>query len=402
MSISVTVPPADTAVVQNQAEFLSALNKRKAVFTAGMIRALIAVAMLAIASIAPAATVTTQAGLVAAIKAGEPEVSLAAGTTYTVPYGAKNLTIASADPAKPATITSVGSGLSNVTISHVVFDAGNVPLAVINSQRVTVADSVVRATNARVRNGNSMAVRVSGSSDVMLSRLSVSGGDVSIYLTTSSNVSLIDSDISNIGRDGVNAYGNTNLLIARNHFRGWHFIGDEHPDVIQVWTNAGHAASVGVVITDNLGECAPDMRAQGIFSRDEGKLWLQGKGHRDFIVSGNVLTNTMWNGIYFENIAKAVANDNVLLFEINPLDVDKADNQASKRTWIKVDGAAEVKNNVAGQFIGGAQSNNTIKLTATKSEIDKAVAGWRAKFRSPPMTLEQRVDRLERTVGLVK
>jgi len=149
-------------------------------------------------------------------------------------------------------------------------------------------------------------------------------------------------------------------------------------------------------IFDNLFEAKPDKRPQGaIFLRDEAK-----RGHSNIQVMRNRIGSIGWNAIWAELVKSLAIKNNVILFEPYPPDLDKPDNVTVKEARIVVSGGdADVTGNVAGRYIGCTP--NVIESGHNAAQIAKMVADWQAKFRAPALTLEQRVERLEKLAGLL-
>ena len=186
-----------------------------------------------------------------------------------------------------------------------------------------------------------------------------------IVLGDSSNVDILDNDITNILVDNIQFGGVIGLRILRNRLEKKELstLSGSHPDGIQ--GIKGGRPSVDVVIADNLILCPPTGKgSQGVFQADDPLC--------DRIVIRN---NTILNSGY-----RALSTSAQQVDVLDNIAVSCRADASSGLYWVGVTGRAD--GNVVGKVVSapvGAQ--NTVVGTVTPEKIEEYRAAWMAKFR---------------------
>lgn len=192
-------------------------------------------------------------------------------------------------PGAAVTISSINAGgSSNLTFTG--FDVvmkpttqyglqaggagGNV---VFDRMKVHQADaSLLQGVGFWVRNGANVTIRNSE-----FYWLGLGGG-----LMDSDHVTISGNLIHDVGVDGIDLAGVTNVLVSRNVIHDSHPSGGAHPDGIQWWSTATTPTN-GVEIAYNHIERGAGGASQGVFGEDGANVSIH----------DNELLGTMYNGI---------------------------------------------------------------------------------------------------------
>lgn len=297
-----------------------------------------------------------------------------------------NVTIASADPARPAVIASLlvrkSAGLTFRDLELAATAdaawtparrqqsapaagaepaggederpggaASRFPFQVVNSQRIVLDRLDVHGPrNDRAAAYWISALMLRASRDITLSNSRFSTLWHGVAMLRLDGLAIVDNEFRDIRTDGVRGGGISNTRIAGNVFTDFHPVPKDHPDGIQLWSTPDGAAMTNIAIHDNLivrGKGAP---TQGIFIRDvRNKRPFQNLEIRDNLVMGSLYNGIAMNGVQGGRI---VGNE-----VINYPD--------RKKTWIRVDncGGIEIKGNRAPFY------------NVTRSEVDQSGNG---------------------------
>ena len=244
-----------------------------------------------------------------------------------------NVTITSADPLHPATLTGLAlSGVSNLTLDGVVcdytFKPGDqtyaAPFAVYGGQNISVqnctfnGDVASGLTTADNGFGTGTALTIRGTTHVNVSDNEISNFCRGITVMQSSDVTVAGNDIYNLRMDGMELAQVQGVTIQANYihdFRGSPTSGD-HPDMIQFWTTGTTQPSTNINISGNVLDIGAGTWTQSIFMRNElVETGAAGQSmyYQNISIADNVITNGHTNGIVVGEAAGVSINHNTLL-----------------------------------------------------------------------------------------
>jgi Ca2+-binding RTX toxin-like protein len=278
------------------------------------------------------------------------------------------VTITSADPLNPATITD---------------------LYVHNSSGVTFSKLEFTA----IASFGDNAWRVTGSQDVHFDHLNVHGSldnnpqddVIGMLIRTSSNVSVTNSEFQqlvnavshlddtfltvsgnyfhDLQTDAVRGGGSSNVVVSNNTFTNFYPKAGDHPDAIQFWTTNETTSAHDITVTDNIYMRGAGQIAQGIFIRDEvGTLPFQ-----NVTITGNTIVGGMYNGI------AVLGGNNVTI------DKNTVEGFPDQKSWVRLEDVtgATISNSSADQFltsVNDAQITQTANLTPAAASDNGAAA----------------------------
>ncbi len=274
-------------------------------------------------------TVTSAAGLYDALahaKGGET-IQLASGSYGNLalnPYSGMNInfpsnvTITSADPLHPATLTGLAlTNVSNLSINGIVcdytFKPGDPiyasPFCVNGGANLSITNCTFdgdvasgSATAADNGFGTATALSIRNAANVTISGNEVSNFCRGITVNSSSNVGITGNDIHDIRMDGMELSQVQGLRIDSNHIHDFHTspTSGDHCDMIQFWTSGTTAPSTDITISNNVLDIGNGDLTQSIFMRNE----LVDTGvagtemyYKNVTIQNNVITNGQLHGI---------------------------------------------------------------------------------------------------------
>nr|WP_272911719.1 right-handed parallel beta-helix repeat-containing protein [Loktanella sp. M215] len=271
------------------------------------------------------------------------DLSLNAKSGFNITF-ANDVTIASADPDHPATITGLDvRGARNLTFDGITFDytfaAGDQiyerPFNVSGSQNITISNSTfdgdVASGVSDVSDGYGYAIGLSfrNSTGVSVENNEFFNFHRGLTVAESGDVVVSGNDIHDIRMDGMNFSEIDGVVIEGNYihdFRGSPNSLD-HSDMIQFWTNGTDSPSRDIVIRDNYLDIGNGSATQSIFMRnDQVDRGLAGAEmfYQNITIENNVITNAHLHGITVgETAGLAIRNNTVL--HADGANVDGAD-----------------------------------------------------------------------------
>lgn len=270
------------------------------------------------------------------------------------------VTIKSADPDSPATITDLYVRNSNgLAFSDLKFAANSTakqfPFEVREASNISFDKSEFTGPPGDAGHQvQAMIIRTSTNVSVTNSEFHNTWNALSHM--DSNGVTITGNSFYNIREDGVRGGGTSNLVISNNKFTDFHPVGDDHPDGIQLWTTNTTKAASNITISNNVIERGDGAIYQGIFIQDSSNQL----NYQNLVVTKNLVVGSMWNGIYVHNVASgAVTENRVIGF-------------TDQRNWISVQstsGKVVVADNEANRFL----FDDTIKL-ATNNTVNALVS----------------------------
>lgn len=268
-------------------------------------------------------------------------------------------------------------------------DAHKVPAVVITGKGAVLpglkvdksSGLIFRRLEFFVPSPGQFAYFVNSSSNITFDDLSVHGpldgspqGKASgISILKSSNIKVLNSEFQQLRRgvgvgssqdivisgnhfhdlqtDGIMAAEVTNIQILKNNFSSFFPVDGDHPDAIQFLTAGTSQSSRNILIADNTAARGSGSGVQGIFMRDEKKMYP----YENVRILNNLLIGTGYNGIAVaggKNIE--IAGNELLSYEgktnLNWILVRRADgvvvrnNKALKIGYENVTGLTEAGN----------------------------------------------------------
>ncbi|WP_294109670.1 right-handed parallel beta-helix repeat-containing protein [Sphingomonas sp.] len=205
------------------------------------------------------------------------------------------VTIASANPDKPAVITdltinsSSGFNFSNLELTV----QNDAPFRINSSSRINMDNLFVHGT----LNGSShddyraLVIRESQSISVTNSRFTELTDAISHL--NSNGITFAGNSFSTIRDNGIVGGGTSGLKITNNTFTNFDHVGDIHPDAIQIWTTNTTKSATDITITGNTFDRGTGAAVQGVFMRDDvGNLPF-----KNVVITDNRIVGAGYNGI---------------------------------------------------------------------------------------------------------
>jgi len=263
---------------------------------------------------------------------------------------AANVRIVSADVENPTRMAKINiTGSSNISFESIEFRADS------NSEAYW----------------NQYVVRVSGSDNVQFSGSEFSGGEgmqnsglIGLYVDSSENVSVKDSEFTNTARgaifsntngikvegnnvhnlqtDGFNFVGVTDVLIDKNTFGDFYPQEGDHADYIQFWLVGAKQDTENVTIRNNFMAQSGGDRVQGIFITGTDEFT-----NKNFVIENNSVFQSGYHGISISSVEDLMIQNNTVISSDDGRD-----------TWIKVGNAtnAQILNNITNLVLLDAEN----------------------------------------------
>lgn len=194
-------------------------------------------------------------------------------------------------------------GSSNIVISDAVVKGGVSSNGVLRS--ATELDSSGNVLGLPVGKG----INIDRSDGIIIRNSDISSFHKGITFSNSSNLTIANNTIHDLRTTPISGSVDAGLKITGNHTfdsNPWNFGRDgDHGDRIHIWTK--NTAITGLVISDNLLEQGKGAPMLGIYLDDNGL----GLGFRNAVISGNRLTDGHVSGLLLENVTGTVS-DNTL------------------------------------------------------------------------------------------
>ncbi|WP_298196289.1 right-handed parallel beta-helix repeat-containing protein [Novosphingobium sp.] len=333
--------------------------------------------------------------ILSAAKSGDT-IKLAAGVYSDVSVLNKTgLTITSADPNNPATITGLRiTGGDDITISKL--NLAGTSTTAQNSFQVRSSNNIV-FDNLKVSGpaGHDIStlenagLMIRASTNVSITNSEFSGFRYGLSLLDNENVKVAGNFFHEIRTDGVRGGGNDFLTITGNVFTDFFPAEGDHADAIQLWTNNTSKATHDVTISNNLIVRGDGEPTQGIFLRDTGNTLPFEK----VAITGNMVIGALYNGISVQGMVNSTVSGNTVL---------GFDDQAS---WLRLSAVSStvVTNNNATKFVWSDTdaliTDNNIRRLSVLDGGAGAVSQWMAsqgsfggKWGDNPDSMLDRLD----------
>lgn len=259
-------------------------------------------------------------------------LELTARNRYSLDFPS-NVTIASADPANPASFSRLDvRGASNLTFEGLLFDYTFSPSHPIYLRPFRVTDS----TNITIRNsvfdgdlaqgisetadglGWAFALGVRGNTGFTFENNEVFNFFRGLVVGGSNDVSVVGNEFHALRLDGMNFSSVQGVLIEGNHLHNFNRSTEpsDHADMIQFWTNGTTRPSTDIVIRGNILDVGDGGATQSIFMRNDlVDRGLAGEEmfYRNVLIENNVIYNGHVHGITLGESAGVVIRNNSVL-----------------------------------------------------------------------------------------
>lgn len=255
---------------------------------------------------------------------------------------AADVTIASANPDRPAVITglsikdSAGLTLRDLDLSASGAGSGH-PFVVYRSQDIHLERLSVHGSLDGNPHNDGKGLLIRESRDVSVTDSEFQDLAEGVAHIDSFGLTIAQNTFHHLTYDGVRGGGSSNVTISGNLFRDFFPKGGDHPDAIQFWTTNTTTSAKNIVITDNAFVRGEGAAAQGIFIRDQvGSL-----PYENVTITGNVVAGGMYHGVSIIGARNVVIEDNI------------AQGFPGMKSWVrlsKVDGGT-VTGNAANEVI---------------------------------------------------
>ncbi|MBP1807286.1 right-handed parallel beta-helix repeat-containing protein [Rubellimicrobium aerolatum] len=308
------------------------------------------------------------------------------------------VTIASADPADPASFSGLGlHGVSNLRLDGLLFDytfssgdpAFSSPFAVSGSTNIAIVNSVFDGDVAQGVSsvsdgyGTARGLSVSNSSGV-----TIEGNEFRVFyralvVGNSSDILVKDNDIHSIRMDGMNFADVQGVTIEGNYIHDFQasLLSGDHRDMIQFWTTGTSEASRDIVIRDNLLDIGLGDSTQSIFMRNEevdsGRAGEE-LFYRNVLIENNTIINAHLHGISVGETLGLTIRDNSVLHADGRL----ADGQDPSVEIPRISvAAASTDVLIEGNLSGGIRSATdfptwTVRDNMTVQDQNPLAEGW--------------------------
>ncbi|KQT31365.1 hypothetical protein ASG29_15585 [Sphingomonas sp. Leaf412] len=253
-------------------------------------------------------------------------ITVASGTysnvTLTNINIAGNVTIVSADPARPAVFTDMMlKNSSGLTFRGLEFDATSAKMyafTVFGSSNIVLDDLNVHGSLNGNPGDDISPLMIRNSSNVTVSNSEFHEAWHALSFLDNTGLTITNNSFHDIRTDAVRGGGTSNMVISGNYFTDFYpdwGTGDgtgDHPDAIQLWTSGTTKAASNITITDNVVTRGAGDPVQGIFIRDQ----LDTLPFQNVTVTGNTIVGGIGNGIGIDGVnGLTVSNNNVIAIE---------------------------------------------------------------------------------------
>ncbi len=297
-----------------------------------------------------------------------------------------HLTIGSLDPDNPAEVSEVRlKGAENITFEDLSFavdgadvsGSGNM-IDMRDSQNITIRNSAI-SSDAEGAIGTATGYTegagglfAKGCDGITVEGSTVSNTNHAFAFLDSTNVTVVDNDISAIQGDGIRIGGVSGMLIEGNNLHD--LLGStqdaNHSDMIQIWgTNISHN-NENITIRENILDTGNGARYQMIFGHNED-IAENGFLFENIVIEDNVLYGAHQHGISIEDTLNATVRYNTVIYNSDTY-VNMADGsqvQAEMTGAIQIGGeGAVIEYNIAHNVDGG--ENNVVLSTSSPALAD--------------------------------
>jgi Ca2+-binding RTX toxin-like protein len=240
-------------------------------------------------------------------------ILLAPGTYNNVTYAFNNLnfangiTITSADPSNPATITTfIMQNSSGITFSNLTMQTqatGYFDFQVYTSNNIHFDHVSVHGSMDGNPQDDIEGISINTSTNVSITNSEFQQLERAMAFSSSNNIVVANNNVHDVEVTGVGFAQVGNVLVDGNTFSNFDpVVGVDHPDAIQFLTAGTTAPSHDITITNNAIFRGTGGATQGIFFRDQ----LTTMNYQNVTIANNLIDGTGYGGIladYTHNIS---------------------------------------------------------------------------------------------------
>jgi Ca2+-binding RTX toxin-like protein len=271
-------------------------------------------------------TVDSTAALNTALHtAHDGDTILLQGGTYTgLDYSFNNLnfangiTITSADPSNPATIThftmqnSSGITFSNLTMQTQA--TGYFDFQVYTSNSIHFDHVSVHGSLDGNPQNDIEGIQVSGSNNISITNSEFQQLERAMAIGSSNNIVVSNNNVHDVEVTGVMFAQDGFVTVSGNEFSSFHTAVGDHADAIQFLTTGTTAPSHDITITNNAIYRGTGDAIQGIFLRDQ----LTTMNYQNVTIANNLVDGTGYGGISADFIHNVSVTGNTLITLAGP------------------------------------------------------------------------------------
>lgn len=235
----------------------------------------------------------------------------------------KDITIASADPGKPAVFNKVGlSKVSNVTFDGIKFDydpaksGSSAPFSVVNSSDITIRNADFDGHVSKGY-GTGTGLTVRQSSDVIVEQSEFHGFYKALQVWAVDDMAVVKNDFDNIAYDAM-VFGHVRGLLVDGNKVEMHAVpGVDHKDTIQIYNQGPRPTSSDIIIRNN-ELSADDGMTHGIYmgNHDAKATGSTAEFYKNVLIENNTITTGQKLGIAVgETVGLVIRNNTVLQHE---------------------------------------------------------------------------------------
>ncbi len=269
-------------------------------------------------------TVNSTSGLLAALKFAHSgdTILLSAGSYSGVSISNLNfsspVTITSADPANPATLTdftitnSTGLTFSGLQLSTAA-STTPCPFRITGGGDITLTNLDVYGTPQSAQNSiDGMLIR--NSANVTVSNSNFYNLFTGIEELSNTGINISNNTFHNLDCDGIDNAGSTGVVITGNQFSNFTTYNptQNHPDAIQFWSSTASPLGSDITVSGNVMSRGSGNAFQGIFIQSGPYDNLGGDQITNVTVTNNNETGLLYRGISLQGVEGANVSGNTV------------------------------------------------------------------------------------------
>jgi parallel beta-helix repeat protein len=220
---------------------------------------------------------------------------------------ANGVTIAAADASHPAVIEGINlqnsAGLNFQGLEVTVDPRIGVAFNLMGDSNITMNGLSIHQSATGGTGG--MGISLRNSSNVTVENTDIHNVGVGIQHLDDDHIQILNNSIHDITGDGIKGGGSNYVTVSGNHFTNFSTQPGDHPDAIQFWTVNTTTTTHDLVITDNVYVRGTGDAVQGIFLGNELDIPYQ-----NVTISGNVISGGMYQGISVYEADNAQVSNN--------------------------------------------------------------------------------------------
>lgn len=233
----------------------------------------------------------------------------------------RGITITSADPANPATLTHFdiqhSNGLSFAGLTMVTQAKGYFDFQVLDSSNVHFDHVSVHGTLDGNPQNDIEGLRFEGSSNISVTNSEFQQLERAMAIGSGDHIVVSGNYVHDVEVTGVMFAQVGHVTVSGNTFSNFRpVVGVDHPDAIQFLTSGTTAPSHDISVTDNLIYRGTGEATQGIFFRDQ----LTTMHYQNVTIANNLIDGTGYGGIAVDYADKITVTGNILVSNSGPTD----------------------------------------------------------------------------------